>query len=76
MPIDADGGRPPAADVAWLEPQDRVQPPEAGIHAAQTLPSGRIEVLPGGHGIWFDQPARCGSLLPEFLLNVERETTP
>jgi hypothetical protein len=24
-------------------------------------------VVPGGHGVWVDQPARCGTLLAAFL---------
>jgi pimeloyl-ACP methyl ester carboxylesterase len=47
--------------------RDKVQAPEAGRHAAQTLPDGRIEVVPGGHGVWFDEPERCGRILTDFL---------
>lgn len=56
--------------------QDKVQGPEAGRRAARTLPRGRLEVLPGGHAIWFDQPTRCGQLLTEFLLEVGTEPAP
>ncbi len=51
---------------------DKVQSPEAGAWAAQLLPHGRLEVLPGGHGLWFEHPQRCGRLLTEFLVEVER----
>jgi pimeloyl-ACP methyl ester carboxylesterase len=51
---------------------DRVQPPEAGFRAAAVLPDARVEVLPGGHGIWVDQPSRCGALLTGFLDEVEQ----
>jgi pimeloyl-ACP methyl ester carboxylesterase len=51
--------------------QDKVQSPDAGVRAAELLPNGHIEILPGGHGIWFDAPARCGHLLTEFLRNAE-----
>jgi pimeloyl-ACP methyl ester carboxylesterase len=54
----------------WGE-HDRVQPPAAGRRAATVLPHGRIEVLPGGHALWFEQPARCGELLNEFLAEPE-----
>jgi pimeloyl-ACP methyl ester carboxylesterase len=47
--------------------QDRVQPPAAGQRAAELLPHGRIEVLPGGHGLWFDEPERCGEVIAAFL---------
>ncbi|MEX2619074.1 MAG: alpha/beta hydrolase [Egibacteraceae bacterium] len=52
---------------------DKVQSPDAGIRAVELLPDGRIEILPGGHGIWFDAPARCGELLTDFLRSVEEE---
>lgn len=46
---------------------DKVQPVHAGIRAAELLPHARVDILPGGHGIWFEHPARCGRLLTEFL---------
>jgi pimeloyl-ACP methyl ester carboxylesterase len=55
--------------------EDKVQPPSAGRRAAELLPAGRIEVVPGGHGLWFDQPARCGELITGFLAEVERSAT-
>jgi pimeloyl-ACP methyl ester carboxylesterase len=51
---------------------DRVQGPDAGRHAAEVLPDARLDVLPGGHGIWVDQPERCGRLLAEFLERIEQ----
>jgi pimeloyl-ACP methyl ester carboxylesterase len=48
---------------------DKVQPPDAGAWAASLLPRGQLEVLPGGHGLWFEQPERCGHVLSEFLRN-------
>jgi pimeloyl-ACP methyl ester carboxylesterase len=47
--------------------RDKVQSPDAGRRAAQALPLGRIEVVPGGHAIWFDEPERCGRILTDFL---------
>jgi pimeloyl-ACP methyl ester carboxylesterase len=55
----------------WGE-HDVVQSPEAGQDAVDLLPNGRLEVLPGGHGLWFEQPERCGELLLEFFGTVER----
>jgi pimeloyl-ACP methyl ester carboxylesterase len=46
---------------------DVVQGPDAATRAAGLLPDARVEVLPGGHAIWFDDPARCGALLTGFL---------
>ncbi len=52
--------------------EDKVQPPAAGARAAELLPAGRVEVVAGGHGLWFDQPARCGELITDFLAEVDR----
>lgn len=51
--------------------RDRVQPAEAGVRAAELLPRGDIAILPGGHGIWFDHPERCGVLLTDFLAGID-----
>ncbi len=50
---------------------DKVQPPEAGAWAAELLPKGRLEVLPGGHGLWFEHPQRCGEALTGFLAGID-----
>jgi pimeloyl-ACP methyl ester carboxylesterase len=52
--------------------EDKVQPPAAGERAAGLLPAGRVEVLPGGHGLWFDVPERCGEAITAFLAEVDR----
>jgi pimeloyl-ACP methyl ester carboxylesterase len=56
--------------MAWGE-DDKVQSPDAGAWAARLLPEGRLEVLPGGHGLWFEQPQACGQLLTDFLQRFE-----
>jgi pimeloyl-ACP methyl ester carboxylesterase len=61
--------RPPML-LLWGD-EDKVQPSEAGARAAELLPNGRLEALPGGHGLWFDLPERCGNLLTEYLHKVE-----
>jgi pimeloyl-ACP methyl ester carboxylesterase len=53
--------------------RDKVQSADAGRHAAEILPDGRLEVVPGGHGIWFDEPERCGRLLTDFLATAGRD---
>ena len=63
--------RPPVL-LLWGE-NDQVQSPEAGEWAASLLPHGRLEVLTGGHGLWFDLPQRCGQLLTEFLHEAEQQ---
>lgn len=52
---------------------DKVQPPQAAKRAVELLPDARVEILPGGHGIWFDVPDRCGQLLTEFLRETEQK---
>lgn len=59
----------------WGE-QDKVQGPDAAIRAAALLPHAQVEILPGGHGIWLEHPARCGHLLTRFLAEVEHHETP
>jgi pimeloyl-ACP methyl ester carboxylesterase len=51
---------------------DRVQPAAAGQRAAEVIPDAQVEVVPGGHGVWVEQPARCGVLLTRFLEEAER----
>ncbi len=65
--------RPPLL-LLWGD-ADKVQPPEAGERAASLLPHGRLEVLPGGHGLWFEHPQRCGQLLTQFLHGTEHQPT-
>jgi pimeloyl-ACP methyl ester carboxylesterase len=64
--------RPPVL-LLWGE-HDKVQSPEAGGRAADLLPNGHLQVLPGGHGLWFDVPERCGQLLSAFLQETDRES--
>jgi pimeloyl-ACP methyl ester carboxylesterase len=47
--------------------EDRVQGTDAAYRAAELLPDARVEVLPGGHAVWFDAPERCGELIGRFL---------
>jgi pimeloyl-ACP methyl ester carboxylesterase len=58
----------------WGE-DDKVQSPDAGAWAARLLSNGRLEVLPGGHGLWLEHPQRCGQLLTEFLREHENQPT-
>ena len=63
--------RPPML-LLWGD-DDKVQSTETGEWAARLLPHGRLEVLPGGHGLWFEHPQRCGQLLTEFLQGTEHQ---
>jgi pimeloyl-ACP methyl ester carboxylesterase len=60
--------------LVWGE-HDKVQPPSAGAWAARSLPRGRLVVLPGGHGLWFEHPQRCGQLMTDFLHAAEHAST-
>lgn len=60
--------------LVWGD-HDKVQSPDAGAGAAGLLPKGRLEVLPGGHGLWFEHPQRCGQLLTDFLHQTEGQPT-
>lgn len=61
--------------LTWGQ-DDKVQSPDAGAWAAELLPHGHLEVLPGGHGLWFEQPQACGDLLTEFLQHHEQQQAP
>lgn len=63
--------RPPVLLVWGAD--DKVQSPAGGEWAARSLPRGQLEVLPGGHGLWFDHPERCGQLVTTFLREVEQQ---
>lgn len=56
--------------LVWGE-DDKVQSPDAGEWAARHLPEGRLEVLPGGHGLWLEHPERCGQLVISFLFGAD-----
>ncbi len=65
--------RPPLL-LLWGD-HDKVQSHDAGAWAAGLVPRGRLEVLPGGHGLWFEHPRRCGQLLTDFLHQAEGQST-
>jgi pimeloyl-ACP methyl ester carboxylesterase len=41
--------------------------PEIGERACALLPDGRLEVIPGRHAPFLDDPERCGGLIEELL---------
>jgi pimeloyl-ACP methyl ester carboxylesterase len=47
--------------------EDPYGPPELGRRAAALIPDARLEVLPGRHAPFLDDPARCGALIEELL---------
>jgi pimeloyl-ACP methyl ester carboxylesterase len=44
--------------------------PEWGRRACASMPEARLEVLPGGHGPWWDDPQRSGELVSGFLADL------
>jgi pimeloyl-ACP methyl ester carboxylesterase len=62
----------PPVLLVWGE-DDKVQSSEAGAWAASLLPQGRLEAIPGGHGLWLEHPQRCGQLLTEFLHGADHQ---
>jgi pimeloyl-ACP methyl ester carboxylesterase len=57
----------------WGE-EDVYGGPEIGRRACAVMPDARLEVLPGGHAPFLDDPERCGALISEFLARTELET--
>ncbi|MBI2873360.1 MAG: alpha/beta hydrolase [Chloroflexi bacterium] len=41
--------------------------PEVGRRAVQVMPKAKLEVVPGGHLPWLDEPKRVGELVSGFL---------
>ena len=41
--------------------------PEYGRRACAVMPNARLEVIPGGHAPWWDDPKRCADLISSFL---------
>jgi pimeloyl-ACP methyl ester carboxylesterase len=41
--------------------------PEIGQRAAQIIPTASLEVIPGRHAPFLDDPARCGALIDDLL---------
>jgi pimeloyl-ACP methyl ester carboxylesterase len=41
--------------------------PSTGERACRLMPDARLEVVPGGHTPWMDEPDRCAELVTSFL---------
>jgi 2-hydroxy-6-oxonona-2,4-dienedioate hydrolase len=44
--------------------------PDIGRRAAQIIPTASLEVIPGRHAPFLDDPARCGALIDDLLRGV------
>jgi pimeloyl-ACP methyl ester carboxylesterase len=47
--------------------EDPYGDPEIGQRACNLLPDARLEVIPGRHAPFLDDPERCGALIDEFV---------
>jgi len=54
------------AVFVWGE-DDVFAGPEYGRRACEVMRDARLEVIPGGHCPWWDDPPRCGELVSAFL---------
>ena len=41
--------------------------PEIGVRAAALIPDAQLEVIPGRHAPFLDDPSRCGALIDDLL---------
>jgi pimeloyl-ACP methyl ester carboxylesterase len=47
--------------------EDPYGDPEIGRRACALLPDARLEVIPGRHAPFLDDPEHCGALIDEFV---------
>jgi pimeloyl-ACP methyl ester carboxylesterase len=47
--------------------QDPYGEPEIGRRACELIPDARLEIVPGRHAPFLDDPARCGALIEELV---------
>lgn len=52
--------------MIWGE-DDPYGGPDIGRRAAQILPNASLEVIPGRHAPFLDDPARCGAAIGDLL---------
>ncbi len=57
----------------WGE-QDKFLSPHAARPSIDKMPNARMEIVPGGHEPWYDDPAECGRLVSAFLGQTTKHT--
>jgi pimeloyl-ACP methyl ester carboxylesterase len=48
--------------------------PEIGRRACAMMPDARLEVIPGRHAPFLDDPQRCGALIDDLVRHASRGT--
>jgi pimeloyl-ACP methyl ester carboxylesterase len=56
----------PPVLMIWGD-EDPYGPPDIGQRAARIIPNASVEVIPGRHAPFLDDPARCGALIDDLL---------
>jgi pimeloyl-ACP methyl ester carboxylesterase len=56
--------------------EDPYGDPEIGRRAVAVIPDARLEVIPGRHAPFLDDPARCGALINDLLRRGHPRRTP
>jgi pimeloyl-ACP methyl ester carboxylesterase len=47
--------------------RDKFLSPDKARPSIEKIPNARLEIVPGGHEPWYDDPAECGQLVSAFL---------
>jgi pimeloyl-ACP methyl ester carboxylesterase len=53
--------------------EDPYGPPKIGQRACELLPDACLEIIPGRHAPFLDDPARCGALIDDLVRRVHTE---
>jgi 2-hydroxy-6-oxonona-2,4-dienedioate hydrolase len=73
---DAELGRIACPVLMIWGAEDPYGDPEIGRRAVAVIPDARLEVIPGRHAPFLDDPARCGALICDLLSRGRPRDTP